>query len=212
MKTISVRKSIHQINLVLLAFALTVSASAAFGQSNNSKRNARVIYISSAPKTKGKVKKTKFKYSNKAKLTKKEPKSKKIKPTDFTLEKKAFKLINEKRAKKGLSLLKWNDDIAKLARKHSENMAKHSFFSHVGVRGRMVDQRALDFGLDKWRSIGENIAYNKGYSKPAEFAVERWMLSKGHKRNLLNLRWKESGIGVAVTADGMYFFTQIFMV
>ena len=91
-------------------------------------------------------------------------------------------------------------------------MAKHSFFSHVGVNGRMIDERAIDFGLDDWRSIGENIAYNKGFSNPVEFAVERWMLSDGHRRNLLHSRWRESGVGVAVTADGTYFFTQVFVV
>lgn len=136
----------------------------------------------------------------------------KVKPPNFDLEKKAFKLINEKRLLSGLKPLIWNDKVANLARNHSQNMAKHRFFSHIGLNGRSIDQRALDFGLDKWESIGENIAYNKGFKFPAQFAVERWMLSSTHRENLLNRRWKESGIGLCITEDGIYFFTQIFIV
>ncbi len=136
----------------------------------------------------------------------------KLKPTDFKLEKKTFELINEKRKESGLEPVKWNDKIAELARQHSENMAKFSFFSHIGLNGRTVDQRALDFGIIKWSAISENIAYNKGFENPSEFAVERWMISDVHRRNLLDSRWKESAVGIAVSEDGAYFFTQIFLV
>lgn len=137
---------------------------------------------------------------------------KKLMPTDFRLEKKAFGLINENRIARGLKRLKWSNKAAKLARHHSQNMAKYSFFSHVGKNGRLIDERAVDFGIKKWQAIGENIAYNKGFENPAEFAVQRWMLSSTHKNNLLDRRWKESGIGVGITEDGMYFFTQVFLV
>ena len=66
--------------------------------------------------------------------------------------------------------------------------------------------------LKKWRGIGENIAYNRGYDKPAGFAVERWMKSTSHRKNALNKRWEESGIGVAIGDDGItVYFTQIFL-
>ena len=91
-------------------------------------------------------------------------------------------------------------------------MAKHSFFSHVGLNGRVIDQRAYDFGVRNWRAIGENIAFNKGFKNPADFAVKRWMLSTTHKHNLLDSRWTDSGIGVGITKDGTYYFTQIFLV
>ena len=135
-----------------------------------------------------------------------------IKPTDFALEKKAFKLINQKRVKNGLKEVVWNDSIAKLAREHSENMGKYRFFSHVGLNGRMIDQRAIDLGINNWRAIGENIAFNMGFEKPAEFAVKRWMLSLTHRNNLLDERWTDSGIGLCITEDGKYLFTQVFFV
>lgn len=135
----------------------------------------------------------------------------KIKSNDLSLEKKTFQLINDKRKENGLEPVIWNDKIAELAREHSQDMAKYSFFSHIGLKGGLVDQRAIDFGIKKWKAVSENIAYNKGFDNPEEFAVERWMLSNGHRMNLLDARWQESGLGIAVTEDGMYFFTQIFL-
>jgi uncharacterized protein YkwD len=129
----------------------------------------------------------------------------------FELERRAFQLINEKRAEQNLSPLKWNDEIARVARLHSQNMAEYKFLSHQGTDGSMVDDRADRVGLHRWRAIGENIAYNRGYAQPIEFAVERWMLSPKHKQNLLGSNWQESGIGIAVTTDGTYYLTQVFL-
>ncbi len=130
---------------------------------------------------------------------------------NLSLERQAFDLINLQRARLNLRLLTWSDEIAKVARIHSENMANYNFFSHADLRGLRVDDRADIFGVRKWRAIGENIAYNRGYDNPVEFAVERWMKSTSHRENLLNNRWRESGIGIAVTKDGTYYFTEVFL-
>ena len=128
------------------------------------------------------------------------------------LERKAFDLLNQRRTENGLQAVVWNEDVARLARVHSQNMATNNFFSHQGLDGLMVDKRADAFGLKNWRRIGENIAYNRGYADPVEFAVLRWMQSEGHRQNLLSDKWKESGVGVAVAPDGKtYYFTQVFI-
>lgn len=129
----------------------------------------------------------------------------------FELEKQAFQLINEKRRALQLAPLAWSEDVAKIARAHSQNMAQYKFFSHTGIDGTMVDDRADQNGLSRWRAIGENIAYNRGYENPIEFAVERWLLSPKHKQNMFDARWKESAVGIAVAADGSYYFTQVFL-
>lgn len=132
--------------------------------------------------------------------------------SSFDLEKQVFALLNSQRSAKGLTALEWNDDVARIARMHSENMAKYKFFSHTGLDGTMVNDRADLCGVNKWKAIGENIAYNRGYEKPAEFAVERWMQSNSHRENILNNRWKESAVGVALSNDGAVYFTQVFLV
>jgi uncharacterized protein YkwD len=127
------------------------------------------------------------------------------------LERAAFDLINNCRAESGLGALEWSEDAAKVARLHSGNMASLKFFGHAGADGKMVDERADQLGVKRWKAIGENIAYLRGYSNPTEVAVEKWMLSSGHRANLLNPRWKESAIGVSLAADGTYYFTQVFL-
>lgn len=128
-----------------------------------------------------------------------------------SVERIAFRLLNQKRAENGLKALMWSDDLERVARIHSQNMADFKFFSHRGIDGKMVSDRADCLGVGNWRSIGENIAYNRGYSDPIEKAVELWLDSPSHRHNLMDENWKESAIGVAIAADGSYYFTQVFL-
>lgn len=130
----------------------------------------------------------------------------------FELERQVFALINQQRIANALTALVWSDDAAKVARSHSENMANFKFFSHEGKDGLTVNERADDFGISNWRAIGENLAFNQGYDNPGAFAVERWMKSPGHRGNILNNRWTESAVGVAVSPDESYYFTEVFLV
>ena len=127
------------------------------------------------------------------------------------LERKVFNVLNAVRQDQGLQKLEWNDDVAAVARMHSQNMANEKFFSHRGSDGSMVDDRADRVGLGTWRTIGENIAYMRGYDDPAALAVEKWMESTAHRKNLLGPNWKESAVGVAITSDGTYYLTQVFL-
>lgn len=127
------------------------------------------------------------------------------------LERKVFALLNDQRRAQGLTELEWNDDVAAVARMHSQNMAEEKFFSHRGSDGSMVDTRADRVGLGEWRTIGENIAYMRGYDDPAALAVEKWMESTAHRKNLLGPNWKESAVGVAITSDGTCYMTQVFL-
>ena len=128
------------------------------------------------------------------------------------IEKQVFSMINAERAKNGLSELEWSESLAELARLHSQDMAQQKFFSHRGSDGSMIDDRADRIGLGLWRSIGENIAYMRGYDDPAAVAIEKWLESAAHRKNLLGPNWKESAVGVAVTSDETYYMTEVFLV
>lgn len=119
--------------------------------------------------------------------------------------------MNAQRLAAGLKPLRWDEKLASVARMHSRNMATQNFFSHKGVNGEYVDDRAAQFGILNWLAIGENIAFMTGYADPASKAVEKWMESPSHKKNILNDQWRESAIGVAVGADGSFYFTQVFI-
>jgi uncharacterized protein YkwD len=129
-----------------------------------------------------------------------------------TVERIAFEVINRTRVEMGLQPLAWNEEIAEVAREHSQNMAEFRFFSHRGLDNKMVSDRADARGIRKWRAIGENIAYNRGYQDPVAKAVQLWLNSASHKSNMLDPNWRESAVGVAVADDGSYYFTQVFLV
>lgn len=127
------------------------------------------------------------------------------------LEQDAFQMINAQRSDAGMAALEWNEKVAQVARVHSNNMAQYNFFSHQGLDGNLVDGRAGKLGLNNWAAIGENIAFMKGYDDPVEAAITNWLRSPGHKKNLLNPDWTETGVGLSVTPDGKYYFTQVFI-
>ncbi|HEU4596974.1 MAG TPA: CAP domain-containing protein [Pyrinomonadaceae bacterium] len=126
-------------------------------------------------------------------------------------ERRAFDLINAERRAKGRQPLTWDGSLTRVARYHSENMARQGFFNHIDRNGSDIRERAYAHGVGGWRALGENIAYNQGYDDPAGFAVERWMTSSKHRENILNGEFTHAGLGVARTADGRVFFTQVFM-
>ena len=127
------------------------------------------------------------------------------------IEKRAFELTNAAREKKGLPPLAWASELCAMARAHSESMVRRGFFSHVTPDGSRMTDRARAAGIAHFRALGENIAYNQGYDDPGGFAVENWMLSPGHRANILNPEFQESAIGVFVAADGTVYLTQEFI-
>lgn len=129
----------------------------------------------------------------------------------FTLERRVFDLLNERRAANGLAPLRWSEDVARAARIHSDEMARYNLFSHQGFDGSMVKDRAEAAGIWDWQSIGENIAFNRGFKLPAESACVQWMESPGHRENIMDARWTNAGIGVAIAPDGAYYFTEVFI-
>ena len=126
-------------------------------------------------------------------------------------ERRAFDLINRERQRRGLSPLTWDGGLIRLARYHSQNMARGGFLSHVDREGLDLKARAQVFGLHGWRTIGENIAYNQGYDDPTAFAVERWMVSEKHRENAMSGEYTHAAVGIARASDGTYYFTQVFM-
>ena len=126
-------------------------------------------------------------------------------------ERRAFELINAERRARGQKPLQWDGSLTRVARFHSENMARQGFFNHIDRSGSDIRERAYAHGVGGWKVLGENIAYNQGYPDPAAFAVERWMTSSKHRENILNGEFTHAGLGVARTSDGRVFFTQVFM-
>jgi len=65
------------------------------------------------------------------------------------LELDIHELINTERKNLGLSLLSWDENIAKIARSHSQDMANRNYFAHDSPEGISPAQRGLQYGYQE---------------------------------------------------------------
>ena len=151
------------------------------------------------------------------------------------LEKHIHDLINGERKKHGLSPLAYNESLNRIARSHSNDMARRNYLSHYSPEGHGFSYRYKQAGYackisDKGASYlagAENIYQNNLYNRTtivngikfhdwnspgtiAETTVEGWMNSSGHRKNILIAHWRSEGIGVAISSDGKVYITQNF--
>jgi uncharacterized protein YkwD len=119
-------------------------------------------------------------------------------------------LVNNERRRKGLNDLYWDDELARMARAYSRQMARESFFSHYDPDGDSVVERARRSDIGGWSKIGENLFRCEGYDDFDALAVRGWMSSPTHRQNVLDRQFNTTGIGVATTRDGEVFITQVF--
>ncbi|MFP6855285.1 MAG: CAP domain-containing protein, partial [Opitutales bacterium] len=65
------------------------------------------------------------------------------------IEKLVHAAVNRERLKVNLREMAWNDQVAAIARSHSEDMAKRNFFSHFNPEGETPSARAARQGWTK---------------------------------------------------------------
>jgi uncharacterized protein YkwD len=115
--------------------------------------------------------------------------------------------VNEFRREHGLKPLSLDPTISAEAREHSTAMARSGkTISHRGFNQRLNDIRQKI----PYESAAENVAAVSGRDDPARTVVEGWKNSPEHRRNMLG-DFRVTGIGVAESNNGTYFFTQIFV-
>lgn len=119
-------------------------------------------------------------------------------------ESEVVRLVNEIRVQNGLSALKENWELSRVARYKSQDMKDKGYFSHNSPTYGTPFQMMKSFGIS-YRSAAENIA--KGQKTP-QAVVNAWMNSSGHRANILNASYTE--IGVGYVRDGN-IWTQMFI-
>jgi uncharacterized protein YkwD len=119
---------------------------------------------------------------------------------------------NQARQAHGCPPVTLNEPLNRAAQSHSMNMALDDFFGHVGPDESTAADRVSAAGY-RWQDVAENLT--AGYSTPEE-AVEAWLSSEGHRRNLLNCDLTEMGAGLYYLKsdtgrirDMNYYWTQV---
>ena len=127
------------------------------------------------------------------------------KPADFEqFPEQILRLVNLERAKVGARPLRLAAELQSGARLRAQEITK--LFSHTRPDGSHCNTvLANPYG------VGENIAAG---SKTAVEVMDSWMHSPGHRRNILDTRYKELGVGYCYAPDGVggyvHYWVQMF--
>jgi uncharacterized protein YkwD len=127
------------------------------------------------------------------------------------LEKIVHGRVNDERLKHNLTTLQWAEDVAEVARKHSQDMALKEYFAHENKESELVAERLEKAGI-AFAVSAENLFKCENYPDIVEESVTGWMQSPGHRENILNDQVEEAGIGIyKVSGKDEYYITQDFI-
>ena len=112
-------------------------------------------------------------------------------------------LVNQERAKYGLSALSADETLMRAAQTRAVETVRS--FAHTRPDGSNFSSVLSEYGVS-YRSAGENIAY--GQRTPQE-VVTAWMNSSGHRANILNSRYGKIGVGCYKNGS-TYYWSQLF--
>lgn len=115
------------------------------------------------------------------------------------------KLVNEERAKAGLSPLTVHNGAVNAAQTRAKEIEQS--FSHTRPNGSSFSTALTAAGVN-YRSSGENIAYGQ---RSPEQVMQTWMNSSGHRANILNSNFTSIGVGHYKNAAGVDYWTQLFI-
>jgi uncharacterized protein YkwD len=125
-----------------------------------------------------------------------------------SLQGQVLSAINTLRRSHGLTELRLNQALSLAALGHSQSMAEHGFFSHSGWNGSAfwtrIKPRYRPLVGRHW-GVGENMVW-AAPDLSADQAIQMWLASPPHRKNLLTPAWREVGLGAvrALAAPGVY--------
>jgi uncharacterized protein YkwD len=110
-------------------------------------------------------------------------------------------LVNRERTSHGENPLTANSDLQQAAQGHTTSMVVENYFEHLGPGGETPLQRMRASGYiynsQIGYAVGENIAWGTLSMGTPRSIVAAWMASPGHRANILEGRFKDTGIGVS---------------
>ena len=121
-------------------------------------------------------------------------------------EQEVFNLINKQRTNNGLSALKIDSEVQRVARIKAQDMVDNNYFAHESPTYGTPFNMLKNFKIS-YKTAGENIAANSSNSD----AVTAWMNSSGHKANILSSNYNYTGIGVVSSAKYGKIYVQMFI-
>lgn len=107
-------------------------------------------------------------------------------------EEEFFKKINEIRIKNNLPELQIDESVENVARLKAQDLAENNYFSHTSQKYGTPFEMLSTSGVN-YKTASENIAGNSSI----DGAINSWMNSDSHKKNILSTDFNYTGIAVA---------------
>ncbi len=124
-----------------------------------------------------------------------------------TVERQVVTITNQYRKNNGLSAVKIDWQLSRVARYKSRDMRDQGYFSHNSPTYGSPFNMMRDFNISYTRA-SENIA--AGQSSPRS-VVSSWMNSSGHRKNILDPNVTHIGVGYAEGGSKSTYWTQMFI-
>lgn len=118
--------------------------------------------------------------------------------------KQILNLVNEERAKEGLSDLKLDARATAAANVRAKEIKQQ--FSHTRPNGQSFSSALIEQGVT-FRRSGENIAWGQ---KTPKQVMNAWMNSEGHRANIMSKNFENIGIGYYRDENGRNYWVQLF--
>ncbi len=143
------------------------------------------------------------------------------------LERRLHDAVNRERGQRGVGALRFDTQLAQIARAHSADMARRKFFDHTNPDGLDPSARVRRAGYRCSAGVSENLFQSNLYSSMnivngrrsyawnsaediTRESVDGWMKSPGHRRNILDGSRHIAGVGAAIAPDDKVYITEIF--
>jgi uncharacterized protein YkwD len=106
--------------------------------------------------------------------------------------------VNYARRRQGLGRVWLSRVLSAASAMKAADIERCGEFAH-GACGKSADQNARELGYRG--SFGENLYLAQGRLAAPRVALDRWLNSRGHRRNILRPEWRRIGIAMRPEVD-----------
>ncbi len=126
-------------------------------------------------------------------------------------EQQVLTILLQARTAEGVAAPQLDPSLNAVARERSADMATRNYFSHYSPEGASVFTALNAHGV-QWAFAGEIISRNN-YSadQTATVAGNAFLASTAHRAVAVDPQYNAVGVGHAVDANGMHYYTVIFV-
>jgi uncharacterized protein YkwD len=119
---------------------------------------------------------------------------------------------NEARKDARVRALAEEEALTRAAELYAEELSRLQRLEHVSpTRGLETMTQRIEAAGGQWRRAGENLATTYGVANLPRAVIDMWLGSPGHRRNLLDSGFSQTGVGIARDTRGAWYIVQLYV-